>query len=221
MSQNQLSTHILSKPRSEEFSRFFLNILREANQYRQENSACPIFVVIASNRCLTMFFSYLRMLCDAAQNPDAARPASWKTCSHSELQSLIDTFRSCVITNSAAWSMAYDMVQHYLETGAFPHLIVVDELPLHGRALNGFLYGLEKRLLHAETLYTEKIRTAAQSCPPIQEVFLSKLHISIVHQIAGASVPLSRYQRILNRDNPPSTELSLQAWRDYSISYTQ
>ena len=221
MSQNQLSTHILSKPRSEEFSRFFLNILREANQYRQEDSACPIFVVIASNRCLTMFFSYLRMLCDAAQDPDAARPASWKTCSHSELQRLIDTFRSCVITNSAAWSMAYDMVQHYLETGAFQHLIVVDELPLHGRALNGFLYGLEKRLLHAETLYTEKIRTAAQSCPPIQEVFLSKLHISIVHQIAGASVLLSRYQRILNRDNPPSTELPLQAWRDYSISYTQ
>lgn len=219
--QNQLLAHILSKPRSDEFARFFLNILRQANQYRQEDNTCPVFVVVASSRCLTMFFSYFRMLCDAAQEPDSIRPASWKTCSHSELQNLIDTFRSCVITNSAAWSMAYDMAQHYLETGTFPHLFVVDELPLHGRALNGFLYGLEKRLLHAEALYTEKTGTATESRPPIQAAFLSKLHISIVHQIADASVLLPRYQRILNRDNPPSTELSLQAWRDYSIAYTQ
>lgn len=219
--QNQLSTHILSKPRSEEFARFFLNILREANQYHQEDNACPVFVVVTSNRCLAMFSSYLRILCETTQDPDAASPSPWKSCNPDELQILIATFRSCVITSSAAWSMAYDMTQHYLETGTFPHLFVVDELPLHGRALTGFLYGLEKRLLHAETLYMEKFGAAAKSRAPIQEVFLDKLHISVVHQLAGASVLLPRYQRILTRDNPLSTELPLQTWRDYSIAYTQ
>lgn len=221
MSHNQLSTHILSNPRSEEFGCFFLNILRQADQYRRESATYPVYIIAASNRCLIMFFSYLSILCNAAQDPDTACPASWKSYNSDELQTLIATFHDCVITTSAAWAMAYDMAQHYLETGAFPHLLIVDELPLHGRALNGFLYGLEKRLLHAETLYAEKIGTAAQSRMPIQEVFLTKLHISIVHQLAGASVLLPRYQRILNRDNSPSTELSIQAWRDYSFAYTQ
>ena len=221
MSQNQLSVQILSKPCSEEFAHFFLNILQQADQYRLEDQACPVYIVIVSNRGLALFFSYFRTLLDSAQNPDADRPAPWKSCTTEELQNLAAVFRDCVITSSAAWSMAYDIAQTYLESGTFPHLFVVDELPLHGRALTGFLYGLEKRLMHAEALYVEKFGAAAKSRAPIQEVFLDKLHISVVHQLAGASVLLPQYQRILTRDNPPSTELPLQTWRDYSIAYTQ
>ena len=219
--QKQLSEQILSKVLSDEFSHFFLNVLRQAGQYRQEDQACPVYIVVASNRGLAMFFSYLNILRQCAQALSTDRPASWKNCTSEELQNLIDTFHSCVITSSAAWAMSYDIAQHYLKTGIFPHLFVVDELPLHGRALTGFLYSLEKRLMHAEALYVEKFGAAAKSRAPIQEVFLDKLHISVVHQLAGASVLLPRYQRILTRDNPPSTELPLQTWRDYSIAYTQ
>lgn len=219
--QKQLSEQILSKVLSDEFSHFFLNVLRQAGQYRQEDQACSVYIVVASNRGLAMFFSYLNILRQCAQALSTDRPASWKNCTSEELQNLIDTFHSCVITSSAAWAMSYDIAQHYLKTGIFPHLFVVDELPLHGRALTGFLYSLEKRLMHAEALYVEKFGAAAKSRAPIQEVFLDKLHISVVHQLAGASVLLPRYQRILTRDNPPSTELPLQTWRDYSIAYTQ
>lgn len=219
--QKQLPDQMLSKAISDEFARFFLNVLRQADQSRREDAACPAYIVVVSNRGLVMFFSYLNILRQCAQDPSTDRPAPWKSCTSEELQNLTDVFHDCVITGTATWAMAHDMAKHYLETSAFPQLIFVDELPLHGRALNGFLYGLEKRLLHAEALYAEKGGTVAQSRAPIQNAFLGKLHISVVHQLAGSSVLLPRYQRILNRDNPHSTELPLQTWRNYSIAYTQ
>ncbi|OUO43787.1 hypothetical protein [Flavonifractor sp. An306] len=219
--QKQLPDQMLSKAISDEFARFFLDVLRQANQSRREDQACPAYIVVVSNRGLAMFFAYLNILRQCAHDPDTNRPAPWKSCTPKELQNLAEIFHDCVITGAAAWAMAYDVAQHYLETGIFPRLIVVDELPLHGRALNGFLYGLEKRLLHAEALYAEKVGTVAQSRAPIQNAFLGKLHIRVIHRLAGSSVLLPRYQKILNRDNPSSTELPLQAWRNYSIAYTQ
>ena len=102
----------------------------------------------------------------------------------------------------------------------FPKLIAVDELLFHGRALNGFLYGLEKRLLHAKALVEEQFDAKMSNEEWIQNVFLKNLTIRVANRSVGASVLLSRYQENLILNNP-NTELNIESWRNRSIAYAQ
>lgn len=217
---NALAERVLSKSISDAFCGFFTNVLRRALQYRRADMTCPVFIAVITRRCFVLFFSYYNMLRQCAKDASADCPAPWKGCDPRELQELIKIFDDCVITDNAAWSMAYDMGRHYRDSGIFPHLIVVDELLFHGRALNGFLYGLEKRLVHAEYLYAEKSGTATLPRKPVQSEFLDKLHICVANRNIGSSVLLPRYQKILTRDSPNS-ELPIETWRNHSIAYAQ
>ena len=219
---NELSEHVLSKNISDEFGSFFTSVLEQVCQYVEEDQAFHSFIVVITRRCFVLFFSYYEMLGQCIRDPNSERPAYWKRFTEEKLRQLARTFDRCVITDNAAWSMAYDMVRDYKENGVFPHLIVVDELLFHGRALNGFLYGLEKRLLHGERLYKETFTTLSSLQKSIQTEFLEKLSIRVTKGNVGSSVLLSRYQRILSRDNPkPEFELPIVTWRNYSIAYAQ
>lgn len=211
---------ILSANIFEGFGGLFTNVLNKALQCCKESNTDPVYVVVITRRCYVLFFSYYTMLCECVQNPDAARPAFWKQYSAEELKDLEDVFKSCVITDNAAWSMAYDIAFDYQKNGSFPRLIVVDELLFHGRALNGFLYGLEKRLLHAESLYLEKFQEPTSPRRSIQEKLLEKLAIYVGNWNANASVLLPRYQKILIQ-NCPGSALPIETWRNYSIAYAQ
>lgn len=218
--KNALSERVLSKKISDEFCEFFTGILRQALRYYQENTARPVFIVVITRRCFVLFFAYYEILCKCVQNPAAYRPAAWKNCDLKELQQLAQIFEKCVITDNAAWAMAYDIVQCYYETSIFPTLIVADELLFHGRALNGFLYGFEKRLQYAENVQIERLGATTSVRNSIQSEFLDNLSIRVANRNVGSSVLLPRYEKILARDTP-NAKLPIEAWRNYSIAYAQ
>lgn len=221
--KNTLLERVLSKNMSDMFCEFFTDVLKQARSYFDaEGQKRQVFIVIITRRCFVLFFAYYEMLRDCIQDPDAARPSIWENYDPDELKELAKTFETCVITDNAAWSMAYDIAFKYLDStnAYFPHLIVVDELLFHGRALNGFLYGLEKRLLYGEKLYKEKLNMSTSVGKPILSEFLEKLSIRVAKGNVGSSVLLPRYQSIIARDNP-NFELPVEAWRNYSIAYAQ
>ena len=211
---------ILSADIFDGFGELFTNVLRQALQCYKESKAAPVFIIVITRRCYVLFFSYYTMLCECAQDSDAERPTFWEHFSVEELKELESVFKSCVITDNAAWSMAYNIAFDYRENDVFPRLIVVDELLFHGRALNSFLYGFEKRLLYAESLYLEKIQNQTPPHGSIQTEFLKKLEIHVGNWNLCASVLLPRYQKILAQSCPKS-ELPIETWRNYSIAYAQ
>ena len=227
---NNLRERVLSKNISDTFCKFFISVLEQARQYYAKGQARQVFIVIITRRCFVLFFAYDEMLCECIRDSAADIPDCWKGY---DLKELANIFKTCVITDNAAWSMAYDMAFDYFKClkendskendskeSVFPHLIVVDELLFHGRALNGFLYGLEKRLLRGEHLYRELFATSTSANSSIQKEFLDKLSIRVAKGNVGSSVLLSRYQRILSRENP-DFELPVESWRNYSIAYAQ
>ena len=221
--KNALLERVLSKNISDMFCEFFTDVLKQARSYFDaEGQTRQVFIVIITRRCFVLFFAYYEMLLECIRDPEAARPSTWKNYDLDELKELAKTFETCVITDNAAWSMAYDIAFKYLDSknDVFPHLIVVDELLFHGRALNGFLYGLEKRLLYGEQLYKEKLNMSTSVGKSIQSAFLEKLSIRVARGNVGSSVLLPRYQSILAHDNP-NFELPVEAWRNYSIAYAQ
>ena len=217
---NELLERVLSKNISDEFGKFFTSVLEQVFQFSQKDQARHVFIVVITRRCFVLFFSYYEMLCQCIRDPDSERPAYWKEFTEEKLRQLARTFDRCVITDNAAWSMAYDIVRNYKENSAFPRLIVVDELLFHGRALNGFLYGFEKRLLHAEYLYQASQHDLSFSGSSIQVEFLDKLTIRVANWNMGSSVLLPRYQKILDKSNPESS-LPIEDWRNHSIAYAQ
>ena len=217
---NALANRVLSKSVSDSFYEFFSEVLRKALDFQHEDKTRPVVIAVITRRCFVLFYACYETLCFCINNPNAERPSPWKKYSDKEMEELAEIFRNCVITDNAAWAMAYDIIQHYLETGVFPQLIAVDELLFHGRALNGFLYGLEKRLLHAKSLYEENFTYEISDERFIQDVFLESLTIRVAGQNVGSSVLLSRYKKKL-AENTSSINLVIEDWRNHSIAYAQ
>lgn len=214
---NTLAERVLSKGISDAFCEFFTSVLLEALTFQDSAKKRPVFIAVITRRCFVLFFSYYKMLCWCIDHPRSERPLPWKEYTRDNLIKLAKTFENCVITDNAAWAMAYDMVRNYATSGAFPQLIVTDELLFHGRALNGFLYGLEERLLHAKSLYKDIIPDHIS----IQDVFLHSLTIRVANRNVGSSVLLPRYQQNLEKNNPTEIGLPIEDWRDRSIAYAQ
>ncbi|WP_373210776.1 hypothetical protein [Allofournierella massiliensis] len=217
---NALANRTLSECISDSFCEFFSEVLRKALELQHEDKTRPVFIAVITRRCFVLFFAYYEMLCWYIHNPTAERPSPWKDYSCEEMKELAEIFRNCVITDNAAWAMAYDIIQHYVETGVFPQLITVDELLFHGRALNGFLYGLEKRLLHAKSLYEDDFVSEISDETFIKDVFLESLTICVAGQNVGSSVLLPRYKKKL-AENTSSIDLGIEEWRNHSIAYAQ
>ncbi len=217
---NTFAERVLSKGISDPFCEFFTSILCKALAFQNEDKTRPVFIVVITRRCFVLFFSYYEMLCWCIDHPSSERPLPWKDYSREELIELAEAFKNCVITDNAAWAMAYDMVKNYATEQVFPQLIVTDELLFHGRALNGFLYGLEKRLLHAKFLYQDEFPYEISDEIFIQDIFLGSLAIRVANRNVGSSVLLPRYQENLAKNNP-NIELPIEDWRNRSIAYAQ
>lgn len=218
---NILAERVLSKGVSDAFCEFVTSVLDRAIKLQKEDKTRPVFIAVITRRCFVLFFSYYEMLCWFIDHPSSDRPFSLKEYTREGMIELAETFRNCVITDNAAWAMAYDMVRNYMTAQLFPQLIVADELLFHGRALNGFLYGLEERLLHAKALYKDDFPCDISDEIFIHDIFLSNLTIRVANRNMGSSVLLPRYQEILAKNNPKTIELAIKEWRNHSIAYAQ
>ena len=215
-----LAERVLSKGISDRIGLFFADVLNIAKNILLDENARPVLIAVITRRCFVMFFSFYEILLWCIDHPDAKRPEPWKKYTLEELKGLAEVFRNCIITDNAAWAMAYDMVRQYKETGVFPQIIAVDELLFHGRALNRFLFGLEQRFLYAKSLYNIHSPSAMTDADWIRSVFLNNLIIRVANRSIGKSVLLRRYQSNLIENNP-GTELAIEEWRNRSIAYAQ
>lgn len=221
--------HVLSNDISETFLKFFTDVLNSVLAFHHTSKTRPVLIAVITRRCYVMFFACYELLLQCIDQPTDKWPLPWQKYSIDTLKEFLKIFRDCVITDNAAWSMAYDIVKQYRErysnkasgvAETFPLIIAVDELLFHGRALNGFLYGFEKRLLNADSLFAKKSETQLSKEDSIQAAFLRSLIIRVANRNVGSSVLLPRYQKNLI-DNNPGTDLDIVTWRNYSIAYAQ
>lgn len=221
--------HVLSNDISETFLNFVADVLNSALSFHNTDKTRSVLIAVITRRCYVMFFACYELLLECINQPTDKWPLPWQKYSIDTLKEFINIFRECVITDNAAWAMAYDIVRQYREKHSskssgigevFPLIITVDELLFHGRALNGFLYGFEKRLLNADSLLTQKSGTQLSIEDSIQNAFLRSLIIRVANRNVGSSVLLPRYQKNLI-DNNPGTDLDIMTWRNYSIAYAQ
>ena len=221
--------HVLSNDISETFLNFVADVLNSALYFHNTDKTRSVLIAVITRRCYVMFFACYELLLECINQPTDKWPLPWQKYSIDTLKEFINIFRECVITDNAAWAMAYDIVRQYREKHSskssgigevFPLIITVDELLFHGRALNGFLYGFEKRLLNADSLLTQNSGTQLSIEDSIQNAFLRSLIIRVANRNVGSSVLLPRYQKNLI-DNNPGTDLDIMTWRNYSIAYAQ
>lgn len=224
--QTSLMEQVLSKVILESFCGFFTRVLELARQYRLEDITLPVYIAVITRRCYVLFFAYYELLCRYAENPDCSCPDAWRDFDEDTLKEYIEIFKECVITDNAASAMAYEIAFDYLKgcekdgVGRFPHLIVVDELLFHGRSLNSFLFGFEKRLEQAEKLYRIKSGTLHFKTGVSLDAYYNNLDILVANWKSGDNALLDRYQKIFYKSSRGGA-LSVDEWRERSMAYAQ
>ena len=225
-SETYLIKRVLYNDVCEDLCYFFTDVLELARQYRLKDITLPVYIAVITRRCYVLFFAYYKLLCSQAENPDCSRPKAWSNCDQDTLNEYKLIFEDCVITDNAAWAMAYEIASDYLESlkenieGRFPRLIVTDELLFHGRSLNSFLFGFEERLRQGKSLYREEAGDSFSGNSNLLDAFLNKLDIFVANWNSGSSVLLPRYQKKLLQSGRDGT-LPIEKWRERSLAYAQ
>lgn len=150
-----LACWILGQGEFDEFASFLLRIFLICKTYRDKN--LPILVVFITRRChvlVEIFWKIFRSPWFRLELEKNKSFAAYKSLFEADCSDLIDEiYQNYLITDNNLLSMSHRLAQYYWENKDLPELLIVDELLIHGRAVNGILMDLERRLEAAyETL---------------------------------------------------------------------
>lgn len=117
----------------------------------------------------------------------------------------LGSLRKAVFLTDAASCLHYQkFADYYREHGAFPHILFVDDILIHGRNLNRLVYDMERSIYYLlQNEYTEE---------EIKEAFVRAMEISIFARSDGAVLLREQYERTLRFN----VVLSTKAWRELS-----
>lgn len=125
------------------------------------------------------------------------------------------------VTDTALRSMLGKLVERYEDTKSFPKLVVLDELLIHGRGLNNFLFHMEQGLAQgyrarlAQKDADDMVQDAASR--EIQSEFVKSLNIMVYAENQSERLLLKRYESRMT-----STVLcSKPQWRSISLRFGQ
>lgn len=194
------SDSILQKDVSRSVTAFLSEILMRANKLKLDNET--VLIPVVSKRCMSLLSEFYAQLCAYLNN------SNHKECqdvmseySRDDIFVLKETFESCIVTCDNVLNMTYDIVSEYRRTGKFPTIFVVDDILIHGREINEFLYEIEKCLNNAEAMYDKIKKTVYVEYKSSIQAFLKHLHIFVINYNTNTSVLLPRYKTILDSDN--------------------
>jgi hypothetical protein len=175
-------------------ARFFIDVFEKCiklEKKKQEGTEVigAYFVALITRRCHVLFFIFLDIFLSYREIPEQDWPDYLKGY---DLDLFEDIVRKHFVTDEDLLSLGGRIADGYIQDGSLPYIIVLDELLLHGRALNHFLLKLERSLMnrledHGETDASE-----------IKDEVVRMVELNIYVQNKGTLLLFSRYQNCLH-----------------------
>lgn len=193
----------------QELSSFFLNIFEMCLQEKmncKSNKKSLYFVAFITRRCHVLFLIFWNIFCSYMYVPDEERPEYLKGCDIKQMESVV---KEHFVTDADILSMGGKFADYYVNTRELPRIIVVDEMLLHGRALNQFLLKLEDSI---RNWLKEKYELDDVDSYVVKEKLASAVSLEIYAQNNETILLFSRYQKNLH----VSQLCNGKEWRSFS-----
>lgn len=190
---------------------FFSSLFLAALQLMEAD--VPFFIAFITRRCHILCEIYYRSLQD---------PQEWKSIFNTYFATkgfldsddlhkrLSEIYKNYFITDIALKMMGEDLVKEYLRSGNMRKLLIVDELLIHGRAVNHFLYDLESSMRQALNRFTDD---SNESIIGFDDVFSRQVEVHIYICNSEKILLLPRYQKMVKKRK----ECKPHIWREFSI----
>lgn len=204
---------IMGKKEFENFLFFFLSIFSLCDEYKKANKA--FVVALITRRFHVLFEIFWRIACEEIFW--AAIQAGYYGQSLIGLtrERLEDLYRHYFVTDNALLASADQLAKFYIQTKDLPELIIVDELLIHGRALNHFLLELEAKLADAALRQTGCPEEGEKIAAKVEE----KLHLKIFARNKSVLLLLFRYAKEGRLDC--FREYEVDRWKTLSLHFAR
>lgn len=204
---------ILGKNEAENFMHFFLSICFLCIQYTEENRA--FVVALITRRCHVLF----EIFCRLAHEDEVLEKvqsgyfgANFKSLTPKTLD---DIYRDYFITDNALLASADQLAKYYNLNKDLPEFIIVDELLIHGRALNHFLLELEEKLANAIQRHHYSEVDGKKIAAKVEE----RLHLKIFARNKSVLLLLLRYAKEGRLDCVK--EYDADKWKTLSLHFAR
>lgn len=191
-----LQDRILGPQNKAALKNFFTKIFQRCQEFGDE----PYYVPFITRRCHVLIELFWEQELQSATSKSMTE--KWRTI-----------YEQHFITDNALCAMQEDMATYYRESKTFPHILAVDELLYHGRALNSFLFTLQQDLVSCEYPGNEDSAQAAA----MRQAFQERLEIYVFRQ---SDTSLSFLLGELN-GKLKAERCELPVWRSLSLQFAQ
>lgn len=204
---------LMGKKEAENFMHFFLSLCFLCIQYLKENRAFVLALI--TRRCHVLFEIFWRIVHENG---------FWKKVQSGYFgidfkdltpEKLDDIYLNYFITDNALLVSADQLAKFYDQNKDLPELIIVDELLIHGRALNHFLLELENKLADAIQRQTQSAEEGEKIAAKVEE----KLHLKIFAKNKSVLLLLFRYAKEGRLDC--FREYDADKWKTLSLHFAR
>lgn len=141
----ELARHTLGAE-YEGVSRFFADLFCSCFKLEDSESGQQFLVAFLTRRCHVLLEIFLKIF---ACYTDPACPVPCPPYLQGVVPSRIEkTVEKHFVTDANLITMAEEIAEYYHDSGRFPRIIILDEIILHGRAVNSLLLKVESGILH-------------------------------------------------------------------------
>lgn len=181
----------------ESFANFFLELLAYCIKIEKSGVDSYFFVAFLTRRCHVLLEIFLEIFRTFFVDgiPAGSSFSSIQSMSYLQVKQIVDEH---FLTDSNLVTQADRVADFYRENGRFPRVIILDEIILHGRAVNNLLLKYEsaviKRLAQFDPEMNESKRDA------LRDRLVHLTEVRIYAQNDEPLLLLSRYRRRLHRE---------------------
>lgn len=204
---------IMGKKEAENFARFFLSLCLSCAQYIKEGKA--FVVALITRRCHVLFEIFWRIAHESGFWEQVQNGYFGEDLKEFALGDLDKIYRGYFITDNALLASVDQLAKFYRQNNALPELIIVDELLIHGRALNHFLLELEGKLADAIRRQTGNVEEGEKAAEKVEE----KLHLKIFARNKDVLLLLFRYAKEGRLDC--FREYDADKWKTLSLRFAR
>lgn len=204
---------LMGKKEAENFMHFFLSLCFLCIQYLKENRAFVLALI--TRRCHVLFEIFWRIVHENGFWKKVQSGYFGTEFKDLTLEKLDDIYLNYFITDNALLASADQLAKFYDQNKDLPELIIVDELLIHGRALNHFLLELEKKLADAIQRQTRNAEEGKKIAAKVEE----KLHLKIFAKNKSVLLLLFRYAKEGRLDC--FREYDADKWKTLSLHFAR
>ena len=204
---------LMGKKEAENFMHLFLSLCFLCIQYVRENK--PFVAALITRRCHVLFEIFWKIVHENGFWEKVQSGYFGTEFKDLTLEKLDDIYLNYFITDNALLASADQLAKFYDQNKDLPELIIVDELLIHGRALNHFLLELEKKLADAIQRQTRNAEEGEKIAAKVEE----KLHLKIFAKNKSVLLLLFRYAKEGRLDC--FREYDADKWKTLSLHFAR